>query len=134
MKTYMATATREEDWWVVEVDGLGATQGRTTAEAQRMAVDLVAAMEDVPERDVTVDITFVPAGELAAEVRRAREETRLAAEAQARASIRMRAAVGHLLAAGMSKQDAARILKVSPQRVSQLVKVGAAPDQRSRNG
>ncbi|WP_084144686.1 hypothetical protein [Amycolatopsis jejuensis] len=122
MKTYTATATREGGWWIVEADGIGTTQGRTTAEAQRMAVDMVALMEDVDPSEVTVDVTFVPPGGLADEVREAREATRHAAEAQEQAGRKTRAAVHRLLAAGMSKQDAARILRVAPQRISQLTK------------
>ncbi|MGX7825330.1 hypothetical protein ACTG9Q_09570 [Actinokineospora sp. 24-640] len=58
MKTYQATARREDEWWVVEVDGVGVTQGRSTAEAHRMAVDLVAVMTGVPVGtvEVTVDL------------------------------------------------------------------------------
>lgn len=122
MKTYSATATREGLWWVVEVDGVGATQGRTTAEAQRMAADLVAVMEDVPVAEVTVDVTFVPPGDLAAEVQEARRATQQAAAEQRRAADLVRQAVQHILAAGLSKQDAARILKVAPQRISQLTR------------
>jgi len=118
--TYTATATREDGWWVVDVDGVGVTQGRTTAEAHRMAVDLVSVMTDTD--GVDVDVTFIPPGPLAVEVQEAREETQRAIEAQARAARKLRAAVRDILAAGMSKQDAARILKVAPQRISQLTK------------
>lgn len=123
MKRYTATATREDtQWWVVEVEGVGVTQGRTTAEAQRMAADLVATMESIPAAEVSVDVTFQPPGELAEVVRAARVETRHAAEVQHHAAEQSRAAVGRLLSAGFSKQDAARMLKVAPQRISQLTK------------
>ncbi|HWE87956.1 MAG TPA: hypothetical protein VG317_00670 [Pseudonocardiaceae bacterium] len=123
MNTYSATSTREDGWWVVTVPGIGATQGRNTAEAQRMAVDLVSVMLEIPADEVTVDIDFRPPGGLAEEVRRARTETKKAAEAQRRAADLLRTAVRKLLEAGLSKQDAARILKVAPQRISQLVKL-----------
>ncbi|MGA6163281.1 hypothetical protein [Amycolatopsis magusensis] len=58
MKAYRATAHREDKWWVVQVEGVGATQGRSTAEAQRMAADLVAIMEEIPPDDFTVSIDF----------------------------------------------------------------------------
>lgn len=121
MRTYTATATREGGWWVVEVDGVGATQGRTTAEAERMAVDLVAAMEDVPKNEIDIDVTFVAPGALAAEVLDAKEASQVAAEAQRNAAERIRGVVRRLLDAGMSRQDAARILKVAPQRITQLL-------------
>ena len=122
MKTYTATARREGRWWVVEVDGVGTTQGRSTSEAQRMATDLVAVMENVPLDDVDVEIEFVLPGELGEEVRNAKQETRAAEQAQRSAAEKVRQVVAHILGDGMSKQDAARILGVSPQRISQLVK------------
>ncbi|PKW14992.1 hypothetical protein [Saccharopolyspora spinosa] len=43
-RQFEATATREGKWWVVEVEDVGATQGRNVAEAREMAKDLVAAV------------------------------------------------------------------------------------------
>jgi hypothetical protein len=122
MKTYRATASREGKWWIIQVDGIGATQGRTTTEAQRMANDLVAIMEQVPIEDVHVEIEFVIPGKLGEEIKRARQQTRKAEQAQRDAAEKVRLAVGHILSNGMSKQDAARILGVSAQRISQLSK------------
>lgn len=122
MRSYTATAVREGMWWAVCVHGVGVTQGRSTAEAQRMAADLVAIMEDVPPNEVHVDIEFELPGELGKDVETARAETRLAEQAQRRAAKHTREAVMRILEAGLSKQDAARILKVSPQRISQLTK------------
>lgn len=58
MKTYRATATREGRWWVVDVPGIGVTQGRTTREAERMAADLVAVMLDISAEGVSVSVDF----------------------------------------------------------------------------
>lgn len=122
MKIYQATACREGKWWVVKVDGVGATQGRSAAEAQRMAADLVAIMEEIPLEEIEVQIDFEIPGPLGDEVKQARQATREADLAQRKAADRTRAAVSRLLGSGLSKQDAARILRVSPQRISQLVK------------
>jgi DNA-directed RNA polymerase specialized sigma subunit len=122
MKTYPATARREGRWWVVEVEGIGTTQGRSTTDAQRMATDLVAVMEDIPLDEISVEIEFELPGELGDEVKRAKQETRAAEQAQRSAAEKIRQAVAHIISNGMSKQDAARILGVSPQRISQLVK------------
>jgi hypothetical protein len=122
MTTYRAQARREDRWWVVEVHGVGTTQGRTTAEAQRMAVDLVAVMEQVPLDEVIVEIEFELPGALGEEIKRARQDTREAELAQRRAAENARRAVAHLLESGLSKQDAARILGVSAQRISQLAR------------
>ena len=64
VKTYRATARRDDNWWVVDVDGVGTTQGHSTAEAQRMAADLVAIMKDIPLDQVRVQIEFELAGDL----------------------------------------------------------------------
>jgi hypothetical protein len=82
VRTYPATARREGKWWGVEVSGVGATQGRSTAEAQRMATDLVAIMEELPLKDINVEIEFELPGELGDEVKRAKQETRAAEQAQ----------------------------------------------------
>lgn len=124
MSTHTARAVREGKWWVVHVDGAGVTQGRTAAEAQRMAADLVALMTGAPEDEVSVEVEFTLPGPLGEEVAAARAQAREADQAQRRAAQSVRAAVRHILEAGMSKQDAARILSVSPQRISQLTKNG----------
>jgi DNA-directed RNA polymerase specialized sigma24 family protein len=122
VKTYRASAHREGKWWVIDVDGVGVTQGRSTAEARRMAADLVAIMLEVPLTQVEVEIAFEVPGILGEEIRQARSETLRAEEAQRHAAEKTRAVVAHILEDGMSKQDAARILGVSPQRISQLTK------------
>ncbi|MDQ3404169.1 MAG: hypothetical protein M3548_12345 [Actinomycetota bacterium] len=122
MRSYRATARREGKWWVVDVEGVGATQGRSTAEAQRMATDLITVMDEIPPERFEVRVEFELPGALGGEVKRARLESRAAEQAQRDAADNVRRVVAHILGAGMSKQDAARILGVSPQRISQLTK------------
>lgn len=119
--THSATATREGRWWVVDVPGVGVTQGRTTLEAERMAVNLVAVMLGVPVEEVSITVDFQLAGELADEVHGAQQAQRDAEAAQRQAADRFRKAVRRVLAAGLSKQDTARVLGISAQRISQLV-------------
>ena len=120
MTTYSATAVREGRWWVITVPDIGTTQGRSTAEARRMAADMIAVMVEVPLDEVTVEIDWQAPAELADEVAAARAATAQAAEAQQAAARLARSAVAHLIEAGLSKQDTARVLKVAPQRISQL--------------
>ncbi|MFI9387326.1 hypothetical protein [Kutzneria sp. NPDC052558] len=120
MKTFEAVATREGKWWVVDVNGVGATQGRTTTEAQEMAEDLVTAMLGTTARDFVVDIVYRLPDDLAVEFEEARRQQRLAEEAQQRAAASSRKLVHNVLAAGLSKRDAAKVLGLSPQRISQL--------------
>lgn len=116
--TKNATARREGRFWVVDVEGVGVTQGRTVREARAMATDLVEAMTGEVEE---VDVRF----ELPEEVRKAVEQARTtSAEAQRLTSVaaeQYRQAVRELIASrGMSKADVAALLQVSQQRVSQL--------------
>lgn len=67
MKIHSATATCEGRWWVVDVPGIGVTQGRTTHEAERMAADLVAITLGVPAAEVAIAVDFQLTGELADE-------------------------------------------------------------------
>jgi hypothetical protein len=127
VRTYQATATREGRWWVVDVPGVGVTQGRTTREAERMAADLVSVMLEVPAGGGCRRGGVSPGAESAEEVRGAKQAQHEAVEAQRRAAERSRGALRHVLAAGLSKQDAARVLGISAQRVSQLVSKGSAP-------
>jgi len=113
-----ATAVREGRFWVVDVPGVGATQGRSIREAHAMAADLVEAMTGHAEN---VDVQF----ELPDEVREAVDHARAtSAEAQRLASVaadEYRQAVRDLVVdCGMSKADVAALLQVSQQRVSQL--------------
>ncbi len=120
MKIFTATAVREDRWWVVDVDGVGVTQGRSTTEAQRMAVDLVSISLEIPSSEFEVSIDFVAPDDLSAEVEAARAATAAAAKAQQDAAAMNRGVVARLIGAGLSKQDVARVLGVAPQRVSQL--------------
>jgi hypothetical protein len=58
VKTYRATATREDGLWVVDVHGVGVTQGYTVDEARHLARDYVATMTEVPLDEVRVDVDF----------------------------------------------------------------------------
>jgi ribosome-binding protein aMBF1 (putative translation factor) len=116
--TRTATAIREGRFWVVDVPGVGVTQGRSVREARVMAADLVEAMTGNAEE---VEVQF----ELPDEVREVVEHARTtSAEAQRLSSVaaeEYRQAVRELVTGrGMSKADVAALLQVSQQRVSQL--------------
>jgi predicted RNase H-like HicB family nuclease len=60
---FNATAIRSGEWWAVEIHDLprgcaGFTQGSTPEEAHSMAVEAVSLLLDVPESDVTVNLTL----------------------------------------------------------------------------
>lgn len=130
MKKHEATATREGRFWVIDVPGVGVTQGRTVAEAREMTRDLIAVMTDVPVKDVDVDIAFKVGDISPSDVQGARRAVVEAAKAQEHAAQVSRQMVAKLRSAGVSGRDVAGILGISPQRVSQLAGRAALATQR----
>lgn len=54
---YEAVARQDGRYWVVDVEGVGVTQGRNLGEAREMAADLVVAIREVDPAQVSVDVT-----------------------------------------------------------------------------
>lgn len=125
MEEVVATVTRSDGWWAVEVPINGAihyTQGRTLAEARKMAEDVVRIWADELDSDalraatVTLDI-----------VGEERDLTDAVAKAQEAAEDLVRAArraqhkvVTDLRAQGITTQDIADLMGITKGRVSQL--------------
>lgn len=119
--SYLATAAREGHWWVITVEGIGVTQSRTLRDAQTAARGLIAAMLDVDENGVRVIVEPELDSRLVDQVRDARKRVADLDRLQRKAAAASREAVRALIAAGVSGADAATVLEVSPQRVSQLL-------------
>lgn len=118
--SYTARAKRWEHGWELHIDGVGVTQSRTLADAERMVRDYIATLYDLD--DVTDDVTIVPdLGSLTDHVRRAKERSRAAEQAQREAAAESRRVARELRRAGLSVTDTAAVLGVSRGRVSQLV-------------
>jgi hypothetical protein len=124
MKTYQVRAKRWEHGWELHIAGVGVTQSRTLWDAEDMARDLIARREHVPEDAFTVTITPEIGGGLDEETRAAREAVTTANRAQRQAAAQSRTAARRLRQAGLSGRDIAKVLGVSPQRVSQLLRTG----------
>ena len=119
-RVFKATATREGKWWVVDVEGVGVTQGRTADEARIMAAGLVEAVLEIDEPTVEIEfaVRAVP-GQKIKNVRRLIERANAAQQEAAKAS---RLVAAELHEAGLSGRDTAAVMGVSPQRVSQLLR------------
>lgn len=126
LTTYRATATREGRYWVVTVPDVGVTQARTADEAETMATSLVSIVLDVPAESVRIDVEFQLGDELQQEIAAARLAVDRAAAAQQAAAAASRRVVRHILDQGLSQRDAARVLRLSPQRIHQLA---TSPDR-----
>lgn len=122
MKTYTARATREGRYWLLEIDGVGTTQARSLREAPDMARSLISVLTRTPESRVRVAVTPELPEALQREVAAARAAVAELSAQQALAARKSRSAARHLVhQLGLSGRDAAAVLGISPQRVSQLI-------------
>ena len=123
VKTHQAVATREgKRWWIVDVDGVGTTQARNLVEAREMARSLIAVMLDLPEDEIDVSVSVALDPQLQADVERARVAIiELESKQREVAAASRKAARDLVEGAGLTGRDAAVVLGVSPQRVSQLL-------------
>ena len=121
-RTFDAIASREGRWWLVRVPELDAvTQARSIREIPLMATDLVAALLDVEEADVTVNLSYEIPEAIAATWHEAETLRAQANAAEERAAVLRRAAVRALLIdEHMSQAEAGAMLGLSKQRVQQL--------------
>lgn len=121
IRTITAHARRDGRWWYIEIPELGTSgQARTIKEVEAVAREIAALWLDVDESTIEAVVTVeLPqqAAKLWDEANAADIKAREGAQAAARLR---RSAVAALKAEGITQADAARVLGVSEQRVSQL--------------
>jgi hypothetical protein len=122
--TYNVRAKRWEHGWELHIEGVGVTQSRSLWDAEEMARDLIARREAIPADAFGVAITPEIGAGLDEQTRAAREAVTDADRAQRCAAAQSRETARRLRQAGLSGRDIAKVLNVSPQRVSQLLKTG----------
>lgn len=118
---YRATATREGSWWVLDVDGVGVTQCARLTDARAQIRGLIEAVEDrdVPE-DTHIDVHLD--GPVDAAIEEAREAASVAETLRDFAAAKMRLIARQLVSErGLKQAEAAIILDVSKQRITQLL-------------
>ncbi len=128
MSTYSVRARRWAHGWELHIDGVGVTQSPSLAGAEQMARDYIETLTD---RDTSGDQVIINpeiGGGLDEETRAARAAVTAAEEAVRAAAAQSRQVARDLKRAGLSGRDIAAILRVSAQRVSQLLK----PASRTR--
>ena len=131
VKTYDVRAKR----WELHIDEVGVTQSRSLWDAEMMARDLISRRLGLAADSFEVVITPEIGGGLDERTREAREAVASADRAQRKAAAQSREAARQLQRAGLSGRDIAKVLDVSPQRVSQLLKTGTRtrlPDAAAR--
>lgn len=125
MKTYDVRAKRWEHGWELHIAGVGVTQSHSLWDAEMMARDLVSRREGMPADAFDVVITPEIGSGLDERTRAAREAVSAADRAQRAAAAQSREAARQLHRAGLTGRDIAKVLNVTPQRVSQLLKTGS---------
>ena len=121
-ETYQVVASREGRWWLLDCGEHGTTQALSLSSAADEARDLITLVLDVDPDGVDVEMEVHVSDALDVMIEQAHEMAERAEREQREAAARSRAVVRALLDEGVSGADAARILRVSPQRISQLAK------------
>ena len=124
MSEYVVHARRWEHGWELHVDGEGVTQTRALSRAVGQVRDYLSTVHDRDMGAAAVRLVVDDLGELNDEVTRVRELQARADDVRRSAAKRSRALARALKARGLSGADAAAVLQVSEQRVSQLTKAG----------
>ena len=135
-KVYTARARREGKWWAISVKGLpGAlSQVRRLDQAEATAREVIALVLDVPED--SFDVVVAPElneehQEALAELDRAKEQ--YAKSMAALAERQKKVTLLLVRDAGLTVRDAATVLGVSFQRVSQLTSHSRKGTARARS-
>jgi hypothetical protein len=115
--------------WELHIDGVGVTQSHSLSDAEEMVRDYIALDADVDPYSFDVVIVAEVGDGLDGDIADVRRAIREAEQAQVHAAERSRALVRQLAAKGLSGKDTAKVLGVSPQRVSQLLKTAGGGEQ-----
>jgi hypothetical protein len=123
VKTYHADLVRDGRYWNVRVPEVErSTQARNLGEAEAMARDLIAIMEDVAPDSFEVEVKIVLPEDVRRELQRSADLREQAARTQAQAAqvardvaLRMREDLG------MSLREIGKALGVTFQRAKQLL-------------
>ena len=133
-KTYTARCQRSGDWWAISVPELRGvhTQPRRLEKAEAMVRDAIALFLDVPSESFDVRIEPVLPRDLQGKVGRARKVRGEAEVLQREAAIASAEVAADLVqTAHLTVRDAGRVLGLSHQRITQLLKAAAGKGERS---
>jgi hypothetical protein len=122
--TYTVHAKRWKRGWELHIDGVGVTQSRTLHDAEAMVRDYIALDTGAAPNSFNVEILPEVGDGLDEETRAARLAVAEADRAQRAAATRSREVARRLSTAGLSGREIAVVLRLSPQRVSQLLRSG----------
>jgi len=133
-KTYTARCQRSGDWWAISLPELMGvhTQARRLERAEAMVRDAIALFLDVSYNSFDVRIEPVLPRDLQGKVGRARKVRAEAEVLQREAAIASAEAAADLVqTAHLTVRDAGRVLGLSHQRITQLLKTASGKGKRS---
>jgi hypothetical protein len=122
MSTYTVRATRWAHGWELHIDGMGVTQSRNLDGAEQMVRDYIESLTGLDTSNDEITIKPEVGDGLDEATQAARDAVTAADRAVRNAAAQSRQAARDLKDAGLSGRDIAAILRVSAQRVSQLLK------------
>lgn len=122
-RTVEAVAIKDGKWWEISIPELDqVTAAKKLSEVQEYAESLATAILDVPEGSVAVNVTYGLPAAVASEWEQAREEKTRAQELTKSAAEHSRSVVRGLHSKGYTVRDIEKVLGISFQRASQLLK------------
>jgi DNA-directed RNA polymerase specialized sigma24 family protein len=134
VNSYIVHAKRWARGWELHIDGVGVTQSHSLADADSMARSYIAMMTGTASNSFAVKVFSEVGSGLDEAALRAREAVREAEDALRGAAQQLRNVARDLSKHGLSGRDIARVLEVSPQRVSQLLGAAKKVVRRAMTG
>jgi len=132
--TYTVMAKRWDRGWELHIDGVGVTQSRTLNDAEAMVRDYIAL--DTGASADSFDVEIIPeiSDALDRDARDARRAVADAESAQKAAAASSREVAHRLKGVGLTGREIAVVLRLSPQRVSQLLRFDEHHGGRAERG
>ena len=122
---YEVRAKRWAGGWELHIDGVGVTQARTLRQADRMVRDYVAFMVGERQAETATFIVHAEVGGIEKRVAATKAASDRVARQQEKVAADYRKVAYELKERGLTGEDAARVMDLSPQRYSQLIKSAA---------
>lgn len=121
-ETYKVQAKRWKRLWELHIDGVGVTQVKKLNEAEASVRDYIAVLLDVEPDSFNVEVSPDVGSSLTRDIEVARRSLAAAESAQAEAAELNRRVAHRLRREGLSGREIALVMRVTPQRVSQLLR------------
>lgn len=119
---YNVRAKRWARGWELYVEGVGVTQARTLRQADVVLRDYIALMVGVRQAK-SADFAFVhEVGGLERRVAKTQAAAERLVREQEQVAAEYRSVAVELKRKGLTGEDAARVMRISPQRYSQLIR------------